>query len=389
MTGWLLEQRARLRRLDRRRPWLLDSAVAVAILLFTLPSLFGPHSEPQPSPVVLAVAVAALIVPLWWRRRRPVEAFVVAAVVLFTEWALDIWIATGIVLLVLLYEVAARASMRALGGAVAATAVLLFVSVYLLQLATEHRLAILLLLAGTFAGAVAAGLAVRTRRAYLAALEDRAARLEVERDQRARLAVADERARVAREMHDIVGHHVSVIVGLSDGAAVLATGRGEQTAEPLRLIGETGRQALSELRTVVGVLREEEDGPELGPQPGVADLDRLLPSVRAAGVPVTLRTSGELRTLGRGLQLAVYRIVQESLTNVLKHAGRGATAEVTVAAGDDGVRITVRDNGIGRSGPENPRLVGMRERAALYGGTVAAGPTTDGWLVDVLLKEPA
>jgi signal transduction histidine kinase len=285
--------------------------------------------------------------------------------------------------------VASRASWRALAWSSGITAALLVAEIFWFEPSLENRTTTLFLVLGTAAAAVASGVAVRTRRAYLIALEDRADRLEIERDQRARLAVAAERARVAREMHDIVGHHVSVIVGLADGAAALARSRDEQTAEPLHLIGETGRQALAELRRMLGVLREEDAGPQLSPQPGIDDLDRLLPTVRAAGLPVTYSTTGDLAALGRGVQLAVYRIVQEALTNTLKHAGPGATAEVTLAATDGEIRVRVRDDGRATPAPANHGLVGMRERAALYHGDLTAGPADRGWLVEVVLKDPS
>ncbi|GAA2625108.1 sensor histidine kinase [Paractinoplanes durhamensis] len=380
---WLLDRQERLRALDRRRPWLLDTLVAVPIVLFSLPGIVK-------TPLSATIATLALLPPLYWRRRHPFAAFLATAAIELTEASLDVAVGAGVILLVMLFSVASRATWRALAWAAGIATALMVAEIYLFEPVIEHRTTTLFLVLGTSAGAVAFGLVARTRRAYLIALEDRATRLETERDQRARLAVADERGRVAREMHDIVGHHVSVIVGLADGGAALATSRDEQTAEPLRLIGETGRQALAELRRVLGVLREEDADPQLSPQPGIEDLDRLLPTVRAAGLPVTYSTSGDLRAFGRGVQLAVYRIVQEALTNTLKHAGRGAAAEVTVAATDGEVRVRVRDNGVSSAAAAGHGLVGMRERAALYGGALVAGPVdSGGWLVDVVLKEPA
>ncbi|MGN9809582.1 sensor histidine kinase [Micromonospora sp. BQ11] len=380
--GWLVDRQARLRAFDRRRPWVMDTLVAVPIVLFSIPNLIQ-------DPVSATIATLVLLPPLYWRRRYPLPAFLVAATIELIEGLLGVAVGAGVILLVMLFGVASRGSWRALAWASGISLALSVAEIYLFDSVTENRTITLFLAIGTLVAAVASGVAVRTRRAYLIALEDRAARLEVERDQRARLAVAEERARVAREMHDIVGHHVSVIVGLADGGAALATARAEQTAEPLRLIGDTGRQALSELRRVLGVLREGDADPQLSPQPGIEDLDRLLPSVRAAGLPVTYSTSGELHTLGRGVQLAVYRIVQEALTNTLKHAGRGAAADVTLAASDGEVRVQVRDNGRGEPAAPSHGLLGMRERAAMYGGVVTAGPTGRGWLVDVVLKEPS
>jgi signal transduction histidine kinase len=382
--GWLVDRQARLRTFHRRRPWVMDTLLAVPIVLFSIPDLIE-------RPVSATIATAVLLPPLYWRRQYPFPAFLaVAAVELIQGW-LDAGVGAGVILLVVLFGVASRGSWRALAWASGIAVTLMVAEIYLFEPLTENRTVTLLLVFGLSVAAVTSGVTARTRRAYLTALEDRAARLEVERDQRARLAVAAERARVAREMHDIVGHHVSVIVGLADGGAALAASRAEQTAEPLRLIGETGRQALAELRRVLGVLRAEDGDPQLSPQPGIDDLDRLLPSVRAAGLQVTYSTTGDLQKLGRGVQLAVYRIVQEALTNTLKHAGRKATAEVTLTAFDEGVRVRVRDNGSDRDGPAVPShgLLGMRERAAMYGGVVTAGPADTGWLVDVVLKEPA
>ncbi|MET7950122.1 histidine kinase [Micromonospora sp. NPDC005324] len=382
--GWLVDRQARVRAFDRRHPWVMDTLVAVPIVLFSIPNLIE-------SPLSAAIATLVVLPPLYWRRRYPFPAFLVTATIELIQGLLDVRVGAGVILLVMLFGVASRASWRALAWASGISLALLVTEIYLVNPVpvTQSRLITLLLSIGTLGAAIASGVAVRTRRAYLIALEDRAARLEVERDQRARLAVAEERARVAREMHDIVGHHVSVIVGLADGGAAVATSRAEQTAEPLRLIGDTGRQALSELRRVLGVLRERDADPQLSPQPGIDDLDQLLPSVRAAGLPVTYSTSGELHTLGRGVQLAVYRIVQEALTNTLKHAGRGAAADVTLAACDGEVRVRVRDDGRGKPAAPSHGLLGMRERAAMYGGVVTAGPAERGWLVDVVLREPS
>jgi signal transduction histidine kinase len=380
--GWLVDRHARVRAFDKRHPWVMDTLVAVPLVLFSIPAIL---EDPLPA----TIATLVLLPPLYWRRRYPFPAFLVTAATEMAQQWLDASVGAGVVILVMLFGVALRGSWRAVAWASGIAVTLMTAEIYLFGAVMENRTATLFLVLGTAFGAVASGVAVRTRRAYLIALEDRAARLEIERDQRARLAVAEERARVAREMHDIVGHHVSVIVGLADGGAALATSRAEQTAEPLRLIGETGRQALAELRRTLGVLREEDADPQLSPQPGIEDLDRLLPTVRAAGLPVSYSTSGDLHTLGRGVQLAVYRIVQEALTNTLKHAGRGVTATVTLTASDGEVRVHVRDNGHGTPAAPNHGLVGMRERAAMYGGVVTAGPADQGWQVDVVLKEPA
>jgi signal transduction histidine kinase len=318
------------------------------------------------------------------------------------QWSLGLWLPAGIGALIALYTLARNGSLRVLGWAAALTVVELLLAVFVL-VPIEHPLLGSFFLLGTATAAVAVGLTLRIRRMYLAALEDRAKRLEIEQDQRLRLTAAAERSRVAREMHDIVGHNLSVMVSLADGAATLAANRGEQSTEALRILGDTGRQAMSELRRVLGVLREERDGEQLlSPQPRIGDLDPLLTRVRAAGLAVTYRTVGDLDSLSSGVQLTVYRIVQESLTNTLKHTGTGASAEVTIAVEAGEVRIRVADTGVPPGAPPRAKpasqnddpghgLVGIRQRAAMYGGTVIIGPrdTGHGWLVDVALDVPS
>ncbi|WP_330285751.1 sensor histidine kinase [Streptomyces sp. NBC_00576] len=411
LLGRLLRDQNRRQRLDRRHPWLLDTAVVLFVAFVSLPDLIsrdndGPFREAvdndtYPLVVLFAFAVA-LIVPLWWRRRAPAATFFVIALVSFVQWSLGIWQQAGLSTLVALYTLAVHGSLRKLGWAAAVTGVEVALAVCLLM-PVEHPLLSMFFLLGTATAAIAVGLTLRIRRMYLAALEDRAGRLEVERDQRVRLTAAAERSRVAREMHDIVGHNLSVMVSLADGAATLATNRGEQSAEALRILGDTGRQAMGELRRVLGVLREEqEDVRMLSPQPGIRDLDPLLARVRAAGLTVTYRTVGELEPLTSGVQLTVYRIVQEALTNTLRHAGTGSAAEVTVTADAGQVRIRVADTGVPpgaptpaqsapRTGDTGHGVVGIRQRAAMYGGAVVIGPrdTGHGWLVDVVLDAPA
>ncbi|MEU5029567.1 sensor histidine kinase [Streptomyces milbemycinicus] len=400
-------------RLDQRHPWLLDTAVVLIVVCIALPDLlwgsgnapFGGRDSRDQLPFgVLCAFAAALVIPLWWRRRVPAVTYFVIALVSLAQWSLGIWLSAGISALIALYTLARHGSLRLLGwaGALAATEAALAVFVLV---PVEHPLLGLFFLLGTATAAIAVGLTLRIRQMYLAALEDRARRLEIEHDQRARLTAAAERSRVAREMHDIVGHNLSVMVGVADGAATLATNRNEQAAEALRILADTGRQAMSELRRVLGVLREGQDGTRmLSPQPGIRDLDPLLARVRAAGLRVTYRTVGDLDSLSSGVQLTVYRIVQEALTNTLKHAGTGSAAEVTVTAAAGTVRIRVADSGLPPGLPvgavSGPRtglddsghgLVGIRQRAAMYTGSVTIGPreTGHGWIVDVALDVPA
>jgi signal transduction histidine kinase len=230
---------------------------------------------------------------------------------------------------------------------------------------------------------------VRTRRAQLAALRDRARELEQQRDQQAALAVAGERSRIAREMHDIVTHNLSVMVALADGAVYAGPHAPEKAAAAMRQSAETGRQALTDMRRFLGVLRADEPDALRHPQPGLGQLEVLVAQVEAAGLPTELAMTGSPTAVPPTAQLTVYRLVQESLTNTLKHAAPGAGAWVRVHASDSAVELEVRDDG--RPLPAfgarpGQGLAGMRERVAAYGGELSAGPLPDGgWRVAATL----
>ncbi|MEU2555883.1 histidine kinase [Streptomyces sp. NPDC013313] len=395
----------RLRHADRARPWMLDTAVVVLVLLlFCLPDLLhavggdGPHrfraAFTRLSAAGTAATQAGLVLPLLWRRRAPAVAFGAVTAVFVLQWSIGVALRADVALFVALYSLALHGRLRQLPWACAALAGALGLVAVRVSVAVPAGDALFFLLS-TATAALALGLMIRIRRAQLAGLRERAARLEVERDQRGRLAVAAERTRVAREMHDIVGHNLSVIITLADAGAYATAAAPERGQEALRLIGDTGRQALSELRRVLGVLREADGpraGPELSPQPGLKDVDALCEGVRAAGLEVVYRTAGDVDSLDSGVQLTVYRIVQEALTNTLKHAGAGSRANLSVVVADARLTIAVQDSGppapAGRAGPANEEghgLVGMRERAALYGGHVSAGPAGPGWTVRAVL----
>lgn len=395
----------RLKQGDRNHPWVLDTGVIVVVaLMFCVPDLvhdddgrrhaFDTQVTHLPWPVTVALQ-AGLVLPLLWRRRRPSLAFAVIAVVLLLQVALGVWLRADVALLIALYSLVLHGQLRRLPMACAVTAAALGLVALRLPSAVSV-LDALFFLFSTITAAVALGLAVRIRRAQLAVLRDRATRLEIERDQRSKLAAAAERTRVAREMHDIVGHNLSVIITLADGGAYATDIAPERGKQALLLIGDTGRQALGELRRMLGVLREQTQtpaAPQLSPQPGIADIDALCARIRAAGPQVVYRTGGELDTLDRGVQLTVYRIVQEALTNALKHAGHDTRVELAVGVKDTRLHIDVHDSGRGdgtvRPGPpqeEGHGLAGMRERAALYSGTVSAGPAPGGgWTVRATL----
>ena len=208
---------------------------------------------------------------------------------------------------------------------------------------------------------------------------ERAARAEREREERARTAVTDERARIARELHDVVGHSVSVMTVQASAVRRLLREDQEKEREALEVVEQTGRQALAEMRRLVGVLRRPEEAPALAPQPSLEFLEKLVAHVREAGLPVDLRVEGKPAQLAPGVDLTAYRLIQEGLTNALKHAG-ASHAEVIVRYGDDDVELLVADDGRGAGDGDGGGhgLVGMRERVTVYGGELDAGPRADG-----------
>ncbi|NRQ30473.1 sensor histidine kinase [Nonomuraea sp. NN258] len=225
-----------------------------------------------------------------------------------------------------------------------------------------------------------AGRSLRLRRAYLEELKDRAARLERAHAADTRAARAEERSRIARELHDVVAHHVSVMTVQAAAARRVLSADPDLAREALTAIENTGRMAMTEMRNIVGVLRTDARA-ELGPQPGMADLPALVEQMREAGLPTRLRLEGEQRPLPAGVDLAAYRLVQEGLTNSLRHAGTGAQAVVTVHYQPHELDVRVEDDGRGAialSQRSGHGLVGIRERVALYGGILSIGPRSGG-----------
>jgi signal transduction histidine kinase len=209
--------------------------------------------------------------------------------------------------------------------------------------------------------------------------KERAARAERAREERARAAVADERARIARELHDVVGHSVSVMTVQASAVRRLLRPHQEKQRDALLVVEQTGREALAEMRRMVGVLRRPEEAPALAPQPSLQYLDKLVEHAREAGLPVELSIEGEPEQLPAGVDLTAYRLVQEGLTNALKHA-QARHAKVLVRYGEGGVELTVSDDGrgVGSGDGGGHGLVGMRERVTVYGGELEAGPRPGG-----------
>ncbi|WP_082598899.1 MULTISPECIES: sensor histidine kinase [unclassified Kitasatospora] len=357
------------------------------LLLLHVAATRAPHELPP-----AAALTVALTLPLLWRQRAPRTVFGAVAAAAIVQWLAGIQLPADVALLVSLYTVAAHSGRRAtlVAGAVVEGGALLAC----LRWATEGAfLAPFVALTATVVATVALGTNARTARAYLAALEERAARLEQHQDQQARLAVAEERTRIAREMHDIVTHNLSVMVALTDAAVQTQHRSPDKTTTAMLQVSETGRQALTDMRRSLGILRTDEPDAQRHPLPGIAQLDALADRMRAAGLPTRLDILGSYTHVPATAQLTVYRLVQEASTNTLKHTPAGTRADVRIRCSAATVTVDITDNGPGPSSPaDTPSapsgqgIPGMRERSAAYGGTLRAGPLPGGgWNVHTRL----
>jgi signal transduction histidine kinase len=376
----------------RRRSWVFDVVLTLAVAGISLGPVFERESS-SPLPLRLTF-LTALVLPLVARRVRPIPVF--GWIICLTLLA-ALWDPRGLeapaAATVALYTLVSTSSRRnSLVAAVIAEAVVVVGSV---RTETTNHLSVFIPLTAVTAAALGLGLYTGTRRALLAELRQRAARLERERDQQGELAAAAERARIAREMHDLVAHHLTVMVALSDGAAAAAPADTARATDAMRAVSATGRQALSDTRRLLGVLRDpagpQTDEAVRSPLPGLADLDPLLDGVRAAGLPVSYETRGSAGVLAPPVQATLYRLVQEALTNTLKHGGPGVRATVRIEYRENEVLLDVTDDGAGATAPVpvgvGRGLTGMRERVHAFGGDVRTGPrATGGWQVRARLR---
>jgi signal transduction histidine kinase len=364
----------------RRRTWLADSVFAVPVILMTVSDTFsGPPDVSYAWYVILCVG---LLSPLAVRRTWPRTAYAVVALFALLQVLLNQPpMPPNLSILMCLYTIAAGPSLR--WGVAAGLVTEMGAAILAFRYASgrEDQLTSWLMVSVFVAGVWLLGLYMRTRRAYLASLEERAMRLERERDTEVQMAMAGERARIAREMHDVVAHNVSVIVVQSDGAAFTIENDPARAKRAMETVSSTGRQALAEMRRMLGVLRETDVGGSYAPQPGMAQLADLVDQLGSSGLPVSLDVAGVPVEMSEGRQLTIFRIVQEALTNTLKHGGPKVTASVRLHYFDDVVEIVVSDDGRGAAAVGDGHghgLVGMRERVAVYGGDVQAGPPPGG-----------
>jgi signal transduction histidine kinase len=359
-------------------------AAAVLLALSTVWLVGSPFAR-----LDTALTQAALIAPLAVRRIWPSAVFLAVSAIAFGQWLLNVPLLGDAALLVALYTVAAHESrIRAAAAAGLLEVGVIMAAVRWTPAGTLPRS--LLFLSATVVAALFAGRTVASGSRYLAWMDERARRLEVERDQQAVIAAAAERTRIARELHDIVSHSLSVVITLADAAAVVSRTDPGRGAEAMTEVSEVGRSALSDMRAMFGVLRDSEPLPGLEPQPGVAGLGALAERVRATGLPVELVIEGTPFPLGAAAELTVYRIVQEALTNTIRHASAGR-ASVAIDYDAPLVHVRIGDDGTASppsaTGQRGHGIAGMRERAALHGGTLLAGPAPGGgWAVSATLR---
>ncbi|WP_246082776.1 sensor histidine kinase [Nonomuraea diastatica] len=381
----------------RAHPRVVDGAVAAAVFVVNVPvqAAYVPGNLAR-YPVALLVS-AGLCLPYVHRRDHPVASFAATALVSLAQWVLGVipaW--ANVMLLAGLYTVAASRDRR-VSVAAAAVVELGAVLAALRWGGRPLEMAFQLCTATIFVVSVWMwGHTIGTRRAYVAGLRERAEQLDRDRDNQARIAAAAERARIAREMHDIVSHSLSLIVVQANGAAHCMHSRPESAQRALTAISDIGQNALAEMRHMLEVLRDgRPDRDPYAPQPGLAQLERLVEDVRRSGLPVKLTVHGEPRDLPSGVDLAAYRIVQEALTNTRKHAGPGVnTAQVRLRYGDDALELRITDDGRGVTAPYEHSstgghgLLGIRERVSAYGGSVHWGPAAGGGF-EVVVTLPA
>ncbi|ALU94547.1 MULTISPECIES: sensor histidine kinase [Streptomyces] len=378
----------------RRHPTGVDVFWAVFLLgLSGMSMVSGMYDAGREEIVAVPVALGfSTVVAL--RRRAPEKMLLLAILVGVVQLVFNVRPGVGnFAMLVITYTVATVgerwASRLALIGSLSAAA--------LSQLRWEAEpggswaqvIFVTVIMTVPFVLAWVLGDSLRTRRAYFDQLEERAARLEREREAQSKVAVAAERARIARELHDVVAHNVSVMVVQADGAAYVMDAAPDQAKQALETISGTGRQALAEMRRLLGVLRTG-DAPESGeyvPQPDVEQIEDLVAQVRQTGLEVDFKVEGTPRPLPSGVELTAYRVVQEALTNTRKHGGPDAGASVRLVYFDDGLGLLIEDDGRGAAhelyedgGADGAGhgMIGMRERVGMVGGTLDAGPRPGG-----------
>jgi signal transduction histidine kinase len=385
-SAWLTRQAQGIGRLSARYPFAIDLAICLAVAALSI----GGLATQRRLDATAALFCGALCAPLLLRRLSVILCFALIAFLALAQWLLAGPQTADVALLIALYWVARDGAL--IEGVLAAGTIELGAIMAALHWSASEPLKMWIGLSGLATAAAVLGISIRQRRALLASLKEKAARLEFERDQEGRLAAAAERARIAREMHDIVAHNLSVMIALAEGATYAMNASPERAAQATQRVSATGREALVEMRRLLGVLRDGSPEHPLEPQPSLGRLDELLNRVHAAGIPVTMELDGDPHELADGVQLTVFRVAQEALTNTLKHAARPTRAHLTLSCRPGQVELEVTDTGSPQASAVSGGrgLHGMRERAATYGGKLEAGPRAQGgWRVHLLLNPDA
>lgn len=378
----------RVRAFDRRHPLWWDLALAVVIAAISINATPRARDFSSPADMVGLALLLIIGTAIVFRRRSPATALLVALAAVVAGAAsssltgLDIpW--TYLAMWVLLFNTGLRRGRTGIAGIAAVIALTglsaLIAPVDGIAADLPERIRSLLIVTAMSAASYLGGAQIASRQEFL----------DAQRQETARAAVIAERSRIAQEMHDLIGHNLSVIASLANGGAVAARTSPKESIQAFEAIGQVSRSSVREVRRILSVLRHDysDDGAPLSPQPGIVEIPAIIESMRAAGLRVQLQQTGELRDLAPGLQLALYRIVQESLTNVLRHAGTDTHADVAITRAQDEIIVTVEDTGPQvRTDRENADdsghgLIGMRERAEAYGGRLQAGPRGSGWAV--------
>ncbi len=383
LFSWLNRHGERLSSLIVRHPLVTDAVLATGAATASTIGLVIAH---RVTPAMLGFC-AALCLPLLLSHRMPRFAFAGVAAVALLQWFVSGPQYADVAVLIALYWVCLESDVSSILAALLVTeAGAIMLAVRWEREEFKYWVAV----TGLTVAAAAVALTIRQRRQLLVSLREKAARLERERDQQAELGAAAERARIAREMHDIVSHNLTVMIALADGARYGLQGSPEQAQAAIERVAATGRQALMEMRRLLGVLRDETVPQPLEPQPTLARLDELVARVDAAGIPVSVELDGNLQGLAPGVQLAVFRVAQEALTNTLKHAARPTEAHLALRCQRGQVDLEVTNTGHEATMPigvDGRGLLGMRERANVYGGELDVGPTDDGgWRVHLRLQ---
>lgn len=371
------------------REWAFDIAVALIVLVLGLVGTIEIGDTPdnpftREADAFHFILIGLISLPLIFRRVYPLPVMVVVLGAWIIDRGLDYPDTPGAAgVAIAFYTIGAsldrKQSLRI--GGISALVVVGWTLIGAVTLESVHSFSVLTTFVAT-ATPLLLGREMHERRERVEELRRRAERAEQDREERARQAVVEERARIARELHDVVAHQMTVMTLQAEGAIRIADDSDPRVVEALETIRVAGHRALAEMRRTVGLLRTSDDAAATEPLPRLTDLDKLISQMRDAGVPVEMDVTGNQRPLSDGAELSAYRVVQESLTNAIRHGGPDVTAKVSIDYGDDRLDVSVADDGRGSSANSTDTgghgIIGMRERIAVLGGEFEAGPKTGG-----------